>query len=166
VVVNAAALAPGDVVRISFTGARQHDLAQRIRPDGKISLPMVGEVSASGRSVATLQSDLSRLYKTQLQDSEVVVILDSSAAAVYVTGAVNKPSKVPLDRPMTALEAIMEAGGFDPGLANLKKVLLVRNNNGRQYTQTLDLTPALREQSSEAFFLKPYDVIHVQERFF
>jgi len=127
---------------------------------------MVGEVSARGRSVAALQSDLARRYKSQLQDNDVVVVLDSCAAVVYITGAVNKPGKVPLDRPMTAFEAIMEAGGFDPGLANLKKVTLVRNENGRQLTQTLDLSPTLHEQSSTPFFLKPYDVVYVQERFF
>ncbi len=157
---------PGDTVRISFTGARQHDLAQRIRPDGKISLPMVGEVTAAGKTVAALQADLSRMYKKELQDSEVVVILDGGAAAVYVAGAVNRPSKVPLDRPMTALEAVMEAGGFTSGLANTKKVLLVRNNNGRQYTHTLDLSPALAAGTSSPVFLRPYDVIYVQERFF
>lgn len=160
------ALAPGDVLKISFTGARQHDLTQKIRPDGRISLPMVGEVTASGKTVAALQAELSRLYQSQLQDSEVVVMVDSRAAAVYVMGAVNKPGKIPLERPMTAFEAIMEAGGFDQGLANLKKVILVRNENGRQFTQTLDLSPAISERSSAAFFLKPYDVICVQERFF
>lgn len=165
-VASSGVLAPGDTLRISFTGARQHDLAQRIRPDGKISLPLVGEVRAAGRTVGALQADLSSRYKTQLQDSEVVVILDGSAAAVYVTGAVNRPSKIPLDRPMTALEAVMEAGGFAPGLANTKKVLLVRNNNGRQYTHTLDLSPALSQASSAPVFLRPYDMLYVQERFF
>lgn len=159
-------LVPGDVVRISFTGARQHDVTQRIRPDGRISLPLVGEVTASGKRVGALQSELVSLYRPQLQDNEVVVILDSSASVVYINGAVNRPGRVVLDRPMTAFEAIMEAGGFDPGLANMKKVRLVRNENGRQQTQTLDLSPVLNEKSSTAFFLKPYDVLYVQERFF
>lgn len=166
VVVVSERLTPGDVVRVSFTGARQHDVTQRIRPDGKISLPLVGEVTASGKTVGGLQAELGRLYASQLQDNEVVVILDSSAAAVYVNGAVNRPGKVILDRPMTAFEAIMEAGGFDPGLANLKKVRLVRNENGRQQSQTLDLSPVLNGKASTAFFLKPYDVLYVQERFF
>jgi polysaccharide biosynthesis/export protein len=82
-------LMPGDVVRLSFTGARQHDVTQKIRPNGTISLPLIGEYSASGQSVTALQSDLARRYKPQLQDSEVVAVLDTSAAAVYVTGAVN-----------------------------------------------------------------------------
>ena len=159
-------LAPGDALRISFTGARQHDLSQKIRPDGKISLPLIGEVSASGKTVAALQAELTELYRPQLQDSEVVVVVESTAAAVYVMGAVNKPGKIPLDRPMTAFEAIMEAGGFDPTYANLKKVVLVRNENGRQLTQTLDLSSTLNEGSSTAFFLKPFDVICVRERLF
>lgn len=160
-------LASGDTVSIAFTGAPELNQQQRIRPDGKLNLPLVGEVTAAGKSVAELQRDLTRRYEPQLKNTGVQVTLLSTAAAVYVTGAVNAPQKVVLDRPMTVLEAIMEAGGFARGLANPKKVLLVRQSNGRHQTQTLDLSgSALSSQTSGVVYLQPYDMIIVQEKMF
>jgi len=159
-------LVPGDVLKITFLGNRDFDQVQRIRPDGKIGLPTVGEVRAAGKTLGRLQAELSSLYKKQLQISEVLVNLEGSASVVYVTGAVGKPGKVLLDRPMTAFEAILESGGFAPGLANPKKVLLIRNENGKQQTRVLDLSPTVKGRTSTAFYLKPYDSLQVQERFF
>ena len=159
-------LDPGDTLRLNFPGAREYDQVQKIRSDGRISLPIVGEVKAAGKKVGELQAQLTRLYKEQLQNSEVVVSLDAPAAVVYVTGAVGKPSRVVLDRPMTAFEAIMEAGGFQAGLANLKKVTLIRSEHGKHKTFKLDVNSTITQSSSEAIYLKPYDVIHVGERFF
>ena len=85
---------------------------------------------------------------------------------VYVSGAVNRPGRVSMERPLTAFEAIMESGGFAPGLANPKKVILVRQSNGRQQTQILDLSPALRNEVGDAFYLNPYDSLIVQEKMF
>ena len=83
-----------------------------------------------------------------------------------MSGAVNKPGKVSMERPLTAFEAIMEAGGFAPGLANPRKVLLVRQNSGQQKTEILDLSPALRNEAGGSFYLKPYDSLIVPEKMF
>lgn len=157
-------LASGDVVRLSFPGAPELNVVQKIPADGKLSLPMVGRVSAAGRSLGEMQSTLSSLYAKQLTNQEVVLSVDSSAIPVYVSGAVIQPGKVLLERPMTVLEAIMEAGGFAPGLANPKRVILVRHLGGSHSTRTLDLSPALRGVQSEATEVRPYDVIYVHER--
>ena len=159
-------LTAGDVLRISFPGAPELNQSQKIRPDGKIGLPLIGEVEAAGKRIVTLQDDLTRLYKTKLQSSTVMVSLEMTSAAVYISGAVNKPGKIMLERPMTALEAIMEAGGFTPGLANPKKVILVRQEGSQHYTQVLDFSPALRNERTSAIFLKPFDVWVIQERMF
>jgi protein involved in polysaccharide export with SLBB domain len=159
------ALAPGDTLNISFPGAPELNQVQKIRADGKISLPMIGDVDAAGKRLSTFQSDLAGLYRLQLKNTEVFVSLQSSATIVYVSGAVMRPGKILLDRPMTVLEAIMEAGGVT-GLANLKKVVVVRESEGEHLTQTLDLSPALRGQKTHAFSLRAYDIIHVPERFF
>ncbi len=159
-------LAAGDVLRIIFPGAPELNQAQKIRPDGKIGLPLIGEVEAAGATLSSLQDTLSRQYKPKLQNSTVVVGLETTAAAVYISGAVNKPGKVLLERPMTAFEAIMEAGGFTPGLANPKKVILVRKEGGQHQTQFLDLSPTLRDERTEAIYLRPYDVLVIPERMF
>jgi polysaccharide export outer membrane protein len=155
-------LAVGDAVKLTFPGATEMSQVQRVRTDGKISLPLLGEVQAAGKQIGELQQELGRLYKEQLKNSEVIVTLEGRELAVYVSGAVNKPGKVLLDRPMTMLEAIMEAGG-PTEMANLTNVVLIRNGNGKHNTQTFNLKPALRGQPTDAFTLRPYDMIQVRD---
>jgi polysaccharide export outer membrane protein len=155
----------GDVLRLTFPGAQEWNQIQKVRSDGKISLPMVGEITAAGKRVGTLQEELKDLYQNKLQNKEVLVSLESTSIPVYVSGAVGKPGKIVLDRNMTVLEAIMEASGFTPR-ANPGRVVLVRQADGKHLTRTFDLRPALKGSPSEAFYLKPYDVIVVPESFF
>jgi len=155
-------LAAGDEISVSFSGAPEMNTKQKIQPNGMVSLPMVGDVSAAGRTIHSLQSALTARYQTHLQDPSVVVSLESAAAGVYLSGQVLRPGKVPLDRPMTALEAIMEAGGFTP-LANPKQVIVVRNQNGKQQRYVLNMNEALSGAGSSPFYVRPYDVIYVKQ---
>ena len=159
-------LSPGDVVTISFPATPELNQTEKIRPDGKINLAQVGEVSAAGKSPESLQSQLTDLFRPKLRNASVLVGLQKSGSVVYVSGAVNRPGKVSMERPLTAFEAIMESGGFLPGLANPKKVVLVRQTGGQQRTQVLDLSPALRNEPTEAFYLKPFDSLIVREKMF
>ncbi|MCX6966246.1 MAG: polysaccharide biosynthesis/export family protein [Verrucomicrobia bacterium] len=159
-------LAPGDVVRLSFSGASEFNQIQKVRSDGRISLPMVGEIVAEGKRPGDLQRELATIYKPQLRNSEVVVAVESSSIPVYVSGCVNKPGKVVIDRPTTVLEAVMEAGGFQAGYANPKKVLLLRNTNGRHQPCILDLSAALKGRTMDATYVNAYDVIYVPESLF
>lgn len=159
-------LSPGDVVTISFAGTPEMNQTEKIRPDGMINLAQVGEVRAAGKTPEGLQSQLTDLFRPKLRNASVLVGLQRSGAVVYVSGAVNRPGKVSMERPLTAFEAIMESGGFSAGLANPKKVILVRQTGGQQHTQVLDLSPALRNASTEAFYLKPFDSLIVQEKMF
>lgn len=159
-------LSPGDILAISFSGTPELNQTEKIRPDGMINLPQVGEVKAAGKSPEALQSQLTELFRPKLRNAAVLVGLQRSGAAVYVSGAVNRPGKISMERPLTAFEAIMESGGFTPGLANPRKVLLVRQDGGQQTTQVLDLSPALRGAPTDAFYLKPFDSLIVQEKMF
>jgi len=145
---------------LSFPGAPEMNQLQRVRADGKISLPALGEMTVGGRRLGDLQKELSRKYESEIKNSEVVVTLEFSAIPVYVSGTVKNPGKVVLDRPMTAFEAIMEAGGFGD-FAKTKKVVVNRIVNGRHTTYVLNLSPALQGIPSEAFYLKAYDAIYV-----
>src|SRR5213596_3083640 len=75
-------LAPGDVLKLTFSSAPELNQSQKIRADGKLSLPLVGEVDASGKTVGQLQSELIELYKSQLKTPEVTVSLESSVTSV------------------------------------------------------------------------------------
>jgi polysaccharide biosynthesis/export protein len=156
-------LVAGDTVRISFPAAPELNQTQKISSDGSLSLPLIGEVAASGKTVGELQVELARPYKPQLQDNEVLVTLDTRAVPVVVSGAVQKPGKIVFERPATVLEAIMEAGGFTPE-ADLKKVSLIRIVKGEHETQIVDLRPVLQGKPTPAIYCSGGDVIYVPEK--
>jgi polysaccharide export outer membrane protein len=158
-------LAPGDTIRLSFPGATELNQTQKIRADGKLSLPMIGEVSASGKTLVGLQSELITLYKDQLKNSEVLVTLESAPATVVLSGAVGKPGRIAFDKPTTVFQAIMEAGGAT-AFGNLRNVRLVRMVNGIQHSQVLDVTPTLRGQATRPFYVRDGDVIYVPQSAF
>jgi polysaccharide export outer membrane protein len=156
-------LAPGDEIIVIFSGAPELNTKQKIQPNGKVSLPTIGEVAAAGKSVSSLQQQLTSLYQPHLQDSRVVISVAGIAAGVYVSGAVQRPGKIPLDRSMTALEAVMEAGGFTQ-LANPSQVFIVRVQGGKSRQYVLNLKDALHNTESTPFYVRAYDVIYVKER--
>ncbi|HEU6449356.1 MAG TPA: polysaccharide biosynthesis/export family protein [Verrucomicrobiae bacterium] len=162
---NVIALREGDVVRMTFPGAPSLNMSQQIRRDGLISLPLGGEIKAAGLTTAELEKELSDRYASQLLSKEVSVTIESSAFPVFVTGAVLHPGKITSDHPLTALEAIMEAGGVDYSKANLKSVSVVRQENGRAVTFKLNLKLPLEGKPNEPFYLKPSDIVFVPERF-
>jgi polysaccharide biosynthesis/export protein len=155
----------GDVLKVSFPGAPNLDTTQPVRRDGRITMPIVGEVMAAGLTPADLQKELVKLYSTQLISKEVSVSVVSSTFTVYVSGAVLRPGKIVSDRPITALEAIMEAGGFDNAKANMRAVVVTRNEEGQTKNYTLNLKLVLEGKQSEQFYLKPFDIVSVPERF-
>lgn len=156
-------LEAGDVLRISFAGTPDLNQSQKIRPDGRVTLPLLGEVEVAGKTPMAVQGELRHRYKAELQNNEITVGLESSAFPVYVSGAVNKAGKIALDRPLTVLEVIMEAGGFTRGLADPSKVRIIRKVNGKHQTTVLDLRPAMQGQPATAVYVQRYDVIVVPE---
>jgi polysaccharide biosynthesis/export protein len=159
-------LNPGDVVNVNFPGAPAMNRTEKIRLDGMIFLPLVGEVAAAGKTPLELQEELVTLYGPQLQVKEVVVSIAASTASVLVTGAVGRSGRIAMERPMTVLDAVMEAGGINPRRANLRKVSVIRQNNGIYSKHMLDLRPSMRGENVEPFYLQPFDIIHVAEKIF
>jgi len=158
-------LREGDAVKIAFPGSPNLDTTQQIRRDGKISLSLVGEVDAVGLTPDALQKKLIELYAPQISSKEINVSVASSTFPVFVSGAVIHPGKVLSDHPLTALEAIMEAGGFVPNAANLKAVKVIRNENGKFKNYQINLKDVLDGKSDKAFYLQPGDFVEVPERF-
>jgi polysaccharide export outer membrane protein len=158
-------LREGDVVRIAFPGAPSLDTTQTIRRDGKITLDMVGEMKAAGLTPTDLQQQLLKAYDNQLVVKEVTVTVQTSVFVVYVTGAVLRPGKLVTDRVETPLEAVIEAG-IDSSRSNLKKILVIRENEGRTERFMLNLDDVLHKgKPTVPFILKPMDKIYVPEKF-
>ncbi len=155
----------GDVLKIAFPGAPNLDSTQQIRRDGKLNLPMVGEVVAADRTPADLQTELRGAYSKQLLSGDVTVTVVSSPFTVFVAGAVLRPGKIAPERAITALEAVMEAGGFDNAKANPRAVVVIRNERDTIRRVTLDLQALLDGRQSTPFYLKAYDIVYVPEKF-
>jgi polysaccharide export outer membrane protein len=154
-------LLEGDVIKIDFPGAPSLNTNQTVRRDGKITLSLAGEVDASGLTPEELEVRLIEVLGSQLNSKEVTVTVLSSSFPVFVAGAVRSPGKIQATRAISALEAIMEAGGFDPTTANLKKVVVTRLENGEYRHYNLDLQSVLEGEKSDPFYLKPSDIVTV-----
>lgn len=158
-------LREGDTIKLTFPGAPNLDVTQKIRRDGKIALPMVGDVNAAGQTPVELEKQLTQLFAKDLVTSDVFVSVVSSSYPVFVTGAVVRPGKIETDRPITALEAIMEAGGFQLSKANTQAVVVVRHEREGVKNYTLNLQKALQGAAEEPFYLRASDIVYVPERF-
>lgn len=154
----------GDVLKITFPDTPQLDTNQQVRTDGVITLDIVGEVKVVGQSPKELEKTLSKMYATQLRSSEVTVVIVSSNFEVYITGAVLRPGKITTNKPITAFQALMEAG-YDPVNSNLEKVTLIRQLDRSKYTYiSLNLQLVLEGKDTEPFYLKPSDTLQVPKK--
>jgi polysaccharide biosynthesis/export protein len=154
----------GDVLKISFPGAPQIDITQQVRSDGVVTLDTVGEVKVTGLSPKELEKTLSKMYESQLVSNEVVVAIINSSFDVYVTGSVLRPGKISATKPITAFQAIMEAG-YDPINSNLEKVVLIREVGRAKYTYIpLNLQLVLEGKATEPYYLKPSDTLQVPKK--
>jgi polysaccharide export outer membrane protein len=163
---NSTALQEGDVVQVTFEGATNLNTIQRVPIGGKITMPFVGEVQVLNKTPLEVKDHLTELYKSQLRTAEITVQVPNRAAVVYVAGAVLKPGPVPMNRPLSILDAVMEAGGVDPIRAKLTKVTVVRDQNGKHVMHSVNLKRMIEGQEVNPFYLQPYDKIYVPEKTF
>jgi polysaccharide biosynthesis/export protein len=158
-------LREGDVLKIAFPGAPNLDTTQQVRRDGRISLQIVGEVVVSGLTPTALEEELLKRYENDLVTKEVRVTVVSSTFFVFVNGAVLRPGKIMADRPLSALEAIMEAGGFDAAKADLRAVKIIRQQGGRTQNFSINLQQVFDGKQTDPFMLRQSDIVMVPEKF-
>ena len=162
---TAVRLSPGDVIKASYADETIPDQTQKIRRDGKVSLPLIGEVTAAGKRVIDFQHELVRRYEGQLESNEVLVTLENGTATVTVAGFANKPAAYPFDRPTTVYQAVMQAGGVsDYGSAS--NIHLTRIINGVQRSETVNLRPTIRGESTKPTYVEDGDVIYISRSLF
>jgi len=158
-------LVAGDVIKLAFPGAPELNQSQKIRTDGRVNLPLIGEVDAAGKTVRSLQDELRQRYKSELKTSTVMVTLESAVTQVVISGAVARPGKLTFERPTTVFQAIMEAGGANE-FGSLRNVHLVRLINGQQQTEVLDLRPVTSGRPTNPYYVRDGDVIYVPRSIF
>ena len=156
----------GDMVSITFQYSTNFNTVQKITLDGLLNLESVGPIKAAGLTPIQLQNELAKVYKPLVKDDVVTVKLVAAVDGVYISGAVFRPGRIPLERPMTVLEAIMEAGGFDANRAKLSRVIILRIERGRQVSYQVNLKKVLEGKEETPFYLRPFDVVHVPTKTF
>lgn len=153
----------GDGLKVSFPGAPNLNSTQQVRADGVITLDIVGEVKVVGLSPKELEKKLAELYATQLVSNEVTVAVTSSTFDVFVSGAVLRPGKITTSKPITAFQAVMEAG-YDPTISNLQSVMIIREKNSKYSYLTLNLQLVLDGKETQPFYLRPSDTVKVSKK--
>lgn len=155
-------LRAGDSLDFKFQYWPELDDSQTIRPDGNISLQLVGEIKVDGLTPAQLNQKLKELYADKIKNPEITVIVRSlGARAVYVGGEIFTPGEVELKDKMTVLSAVMAAGGFNKTTAEIKNVVIIRFLNDKYYATTVDLESYINSPQSEPVFLAAQDIVYV-----
>jgi polysaccharide biosynthesis/export protein len=150
---------PGDTLEIKFRSAKELNEIVTVRPDGMISLQIVGDQPAAGRTPTQVQDLLQAAYANDIVAPDLSVIVRSfSGNNIYVGGEVNSPVRIPLTGRITTLKAVILAGGFKDTAD--KRRVVVRRENGSccQY----DLKSVIECRSSnQDIELRPYDIVYV-----
>jgi polysaccharide export outer membrane protein len=162
---TAVRLSPGDVIKVAYADESIPDQTQKIRRDGKVSLPLIGEVTAAGKRVINFQNELVGRYDGQLENNEVLVTLENGTATVTVSGFANKAGVYPFDRPTTVYQAVMQAGGVSD-YGSPSNIHLTRIINGEQRTETINLRPTIHGHPTKPQYVQDGDVIYISRSLF
>jgi polysaccharide export outer membrane protein len=156
-----------DVLSISIWESKDLDEVVTVRPDGKISLQLVGDVRAEGRSVAELRSELQERYQTMIEDARVAVnVREIHSRAVYFVGEVAKAGPLVLTRRMSVLQAVAMAGGFTKD-ADLETAYVLRSDrvipvNFRELMRQPDPAHNIEMEPGDAVVVPPGESVYIQ----
>ncbi len=150
-----------DVLDINVWKEDQLTKTVPVRPDGKISLPLLNDVQAAGLTPTQLASQITQSLKKFVTDPQVTVIVrEINSQRVYLIGEVVRAGAYPLLPGMTVLQALSSAGGFTQ-FANTKKIYVLRVENGKQEKFPFNYKDALGAKADENIMLKAGDQIVV-----
>jgi polysaccharide export outer membrane protein len=160
-----------DRVQVSVWRNPELSVTVPVRPDGKISVPLIGDVQAGGKTASEVARLIEQKLTTYVRDPHVAVILTDLRShefmsRVRVTGAVRTPRSMPYRQGMTVLDAVLEAGGINE-FAAPNRTKLFRKGKDRTDSMDIDLGEILNKGRVETnATLRPGDVITIPERLF
>jgi polysaccharide biosynthesis/export protein len=151
-----------DVLSISVWKEPEITRTVPVRPDGKISLPLINDIQAVGLTPLQLTTRITEELKKYLAEPQVTVIVTAiNSRRIYIMGEVGRPGTFQLLPDMTILQALSGAGGFTQ-FANMKGIYLLRNENGKQVKYPFNYKEVVKGQRPEQnLVLKPGDTIIV-----
>ena len=152
-------IGPYDVLQVTVWKEHQLSGTFPVRPDGMISLVLLGDVMAAGRTPSELSQTLTDGLKKYIQDPLVTVVVTAvNSQKVYVVGEVAHVGPVELSPGMTPLEAIAAAGGLNT-YANAKHAYILRGEPGKQKKIPFDYKKALKGQPGQDIVLLTGDTV-------
>lgn len=157
-------IGPEDVLDITVWKNVDLSKTVQVRPDGQISMPLIGDISAVGKTTGGLRAEIAARLTSFMENPTVsIVVSQVNSYAVYVLGEVVKPGKYPLKSKTTLLQAVTLAGGFTPVAARNKIVVFRfrKDNEGLQKLNASYDDIVLRDGSHQNIELKPGDQIVV-----
>lgn len=161
-----------DIVQVTVWRNPELGITAPVRPDGKISVPLVGDVRAGGRTPSDVAADIEEKLAAYVRTPQVAVILTDLRSHEYlsrvrVTGAVRQPVSIPYRQGMTVLDAVLAAGGTTEFAASDRAELYRRNGDDASIAYGVNLDRILnRGDLATNYRVAPGDIITVPERVF
>jgi polysaccharide biosynthesis/export protein len=157
-------IGPEDVLDITVWKNADLSKTVQVRPDGRISLPLIGDVAAVSRTSAQLTDEISLRLKSYMENPTVsIVVKEVNSYAIFVLGEVVKPGRYPLKSKTTLLQAVTLASGFTQAASRNKIVIFRFAKDGDPLTKIKasydDIV--LRDGINQNIELKPGDTIVV-----
>jgi polysaccharide export outer membrane protein len=155
-------IGPDDQLSVVFYRDKDMSADVVVRPDGKISLPLLNDIQASGLTPDQLRQKVSQEAKRFVQDpNATVVVRQINSRKVFITGAVERPGTYPLIGPTTVLQLIATAGGVKE-YADSRKIVIIRRESGAQTTFDFNYKEVVgRKNMQQNIELRPGDTIVV-----
>ena len=140
---------PGDVLEVQVWKETEVSKQVPVRPDGKISLPLINDVQAAGLTADQLTADLTEKFKKFISEPQVTVIVTQvNSQRIYVMGEVLRGGTYPLLPGMTVLQGLSDAGGFTT-FASPKKIYVLRDEGGKHVKLPFDYNSVVKGRKAE-----------------
>lgn len=157
-------LGPEDVIEVFVYKEPDLSTTVTVRPDGRISLPLAGELDANGKAAAELQQEIAERLKRYISGPVVnVMVKQINSLKISVLGEVRKPDVYRIKNRVTVLDAIAMAGGFTD-LARPNRVVVLRNTPAGQQRIKVNVNQAVDDNSTPPLYLEPADTVFVEGR--
>lgn len=155
-------IGPDDLLTIVFWREKDMSAEVVVRPDGKITLPLINDIQAAGLTPDELRLAIEKAAARYIQDpNPSVVVKQINSRKVFVTGMVNKPGPYPLSGPTTVMQAIAMAGGLQE-FAKKDRITILRTESGRTQTFKFNYKDVSQGRRLEQnILLRPGDTIVV-----
>lgn len=161
----------GDSLQISVWRNPELSIGVPVRPDGKISMPLIGDIMAADATATELSAVIVKSLSSYVRNPQVTVIVTNPSSSdfqrrVRITGAVQSPQSIPFREGMTVLDLVLIAGGPND-FASANKAKLYRNVNGQVQVYKIKLDDLINDGDLETnYTLQPSDIVSVPERAF